>query len=490
MATNTEQVLLRVGLDSSALSGGLLRAKHTITEGFKDLGKDILAGFTFGAIVSKLEGVFEQVERINSAASKTGIDVESFQKLSAVAAQDLPQGAERFETAMTKLNVKIGEGGKELEKWGIHSKNAEEAMYEIADKMKETSDPAQRAAMAVDLMGKSGADMVPLLERGAKALKEMAAAKPAWDREELENIEKAHQAIEESEHRITITIGKSLAAFSQFFSDLGALSAGDLTNEGNSAEQIKKSREEFQRFIETATQSQIEVGDAVRVALELTNQEKEVTSLAEKKLARMQSISTKLKDAERERLNAKREMNDLDQAGNLSADQRAELTLKIARAEERIFQLNKEQTELLQKRGNLMQRVADLDVEKPTVEDLAGTDFVRQLEKKYGRGGIYDMENGENPFAEDAQNALLWKKREEWDIRHGNAVWKKNADTGEMMLVGGQAYQDKTERERYENLLAPAGLETPEMKLEKMHKELQAVNKQLGDLTVKIKDDK
>ena len=170
MGTRNEEVLLRVGMDHSGVSKGLMQVTHNIKDGFEDLGKDILAGFTFGALVSKLEGVFEQVERMNAAASKTGIDAESFQKLSTVAKQDLPQGAEKFEAAMTKLNVKLGEGAAELEKWGIHSTTAKEAMYEIADKMAETEDPAKRAAMAVDLMGKSGADMVPLLERGAKAL--------------------------------------------------------------------------------------------------------------------------------------------------------------------------------------------------------------------------------------------------------------------------------------------------------------------------------
>ena len=173
------------------------------------------------------------------------------------------------------------------------------------------------------------------------------------------------------------------------------------------------------------------------------------TILAERKLERIQAISTKLKDADRERSSAKKEMADLDSQGLLTITARAELTNKIAKAEDRIYELNLLQNKLIKEKGQLRQSAADIDVERPTLEGLAGRDFVRKLNQAYGPGGMFDLEAGNGPFASDAQQALLWKKREQWDINNGNAQWTFNNDTNQMMLTGGDAYLDKLDRERF-----------------------------------------
>ena len=54
------------------------------------------------------------------------------------------------------------------------------------------------------------------------------------------------------------------------------------------------------------------------------------------------------------------------------------------------------------------ERGDQIDVEAPTIEMLAGRKYVKNLNKLYGEGGQYDLEKGDGPFANPAQQALLW----------------------------------------------------------------------------------
>lgn len=429
MATNTEQVLLRVALDSSALSGGLLKVKHSISEGFKDIGKDIIAGFTFGAIVSKMEGVFDQVERIQSAASKTGVDVESFQKLSTLANEELPHGAETFEGAVTKLNVKIGEGAAELQKWGIHSTNAKAALYEIADKMAATEDPAKRAAMAVDLMGKSGADMVPFLERGAAALEKMANSKPAWTREEIESIDESKKGMEQIQGYLTIGTGKIISSFASVAAFVGKLSSGpEALAKSNFEERYFKAEKSADKTVKhIKTQAEIEAEAAAAKAL--------------------------------------------------SDKQHEEFNKRSIEFEKHRVQLQNQYSSKRKEYESLRKQYNRIDNEAPSVEQLAGRDYMTRLHEYFGAGGAMDLEAGNGPFAKAAQDALFFKNKQMFDVIQGNAKFDKDGN-----LMGGAAFEDRNQRMRAENLLRNAGLQTPEMMQRELIDRMNDTSRDMADL--------
>lgn len=119
----------------------------------------------------------------------------------------------------------------------------------------------------------------------------------------------------------------------------------------------------------------------------------------------------------------------------------------------------------------------------PTLEDLAGSSYTRQLNKDYGAGGRFDLGAGDGPFAGIAQDAALAQKQQMWDIIHGNAEFDK---TG--ALIGGEAFRDKQRYIGDVNKLGAAGLETPAMKMDEMKTHLQTIASDISDLLKRAED--
>lgn len=418
MATNTEEILIKLGLDSSSLREGLKQAagesRKTLVEGFRDIGADILKGFTAGAIMGKIEAVFGRVKELKAGSETTGFDLQEFQRLAELANEDLPEGAAKFQQAMTKLNVKLGEGAQELEQWGIKSTTAKDAVYEIADKMHAIHDPAERAAMAVELMGRSGAEMVPFLERGADALKRMAESKLSWSKEDIEAIERAHQNIEEAGNWFTFGVGKAVGKLSGFFSDLGHLSAGDLGTED--PREVRRLIQEWQQ----AQRDFIGSGEfSVRSRIDDTPGDKagnDLDAIMQKRLERMQTETAKINDQERKILELKKQIADLDKQSGDHAAERHALLLQIAQAEEKIFAIR---STIERRIASNNRRLATAGEEFPTLENLAGREWTRRFEGQYGPGGRFDLGRGDGPLGEVAREAIRARRQQVWDRSYG-----------------------------------------------------------------------
>jgi hypothetical protein len=118
-----------------------------------------------------------------------------------------------------------------------------------------------------------------------------------------------------------------------------------------------------------------------------------------------------------------------------------------------------------------------VDREAPTLEQLAGHDYTKKLSAAYGEGGIYDLSAGDGPFAGIAQQALLAKNQQMWDVIHGNAVFDDNGQ-----LIGGQAFQDRKKRISFENMLSGAGYDTPAQQFDAIRTSLDAINTQITSI--------
>lgn len=174
-----------------------------------------VAGFTAGltaaereadkrskAIASKLKGAFAALggaalvaemtsaaraaidlgDEINKAATKAGIGGRAMSELAhAAAMSDVDLGG--LSDSLRKLQVNLSEaatGGKAqqqtLRALGVELESitglaADQQFELIADRISQLSDPAERARAAVDLFGKSGANLLPLFEGGARGIR-------------------------------------------------------------------------------------------------------------------------------------------------------------------------------------------------------------------------------------------------------------------------------------------------------------------------------
>lgn len=172
------------GLDSLAASGASLRNAF----GFLGAAGGI-AGLIGGAgLAATVKTAVDELDRLDEAAERVGVSVESLSALNFAGTLSGLE-AEDMTMALTKLSVKMQEaasGSKEaaalFADLGVKVtdstgklKSADQVLAEVADAFSGFEDGASKTALAVDLFGKSGAKLVPLLNRGADGLAQMRA---------------------------------------------------------------------------------------------------------------------------------------------------------------------------------------------------------------------------------------------------------------------------------------------------------------------------
>jgi hypothetical protein len=178
------------------LSASLAKAKAQLEafgKGAKELGSSVMdsgkAVLGFGAaIIGGLGAAAMTFAHIGSElkdmADRTGVSVEALSELQFVFAQT-GVSAEDLETSfkkMSKFIVSAAEGSQGatdlITKLGLSlsdlaSASPERQMEMIADAVAKIQNPSERAAVAIELFGRSGTKMLPVLQQGGDALRRM-----------------------------------------------------------------------------------------------------------------------------------------------------------------------------------------------------------------------------------------------------------------------------------------------------------------------------
>lgn len=137
------------------------------------------AGLSIAGVASFIKGVADSGDAMNDLSQRTGFAVESLSKYQyAAKLSDLTN--EQLEASLGKLNKSIGSNSDAFGKIGINLKDAQGnikgnsvVLEEVADKFSKMEDGAQKAAIAQELFGKSGAQMIPFLNQGKEGLAAM-----------------------------------------------------------------------------------------------------------------------------------------------------------------------------------------------------------------------------------------------------------------------------------------------------------------------------
>lgn len=182
---------LQSGLNGAA--SGITGALSEITEAFSgffaglvifEVGKEIVE--TFERIGEAIAGVAEQGDELLKAGQKTGIAVEQLSQLKYAAnLADVDFGS--LETGLTRLSVNMekaaaggGDAAGAFKALGLsvtdgegHLKPLNQMIEELADKFSGLADGPAKAALAVAIFGRAGADLIPFLDAGGDAIKRM-----------------------------------------------------------------------------------------------------------------------------------------------------------------------------------------------------------------------------------------------------------------------------------------------------------------------------
>ena len=139
-----------------------------------------------GAMLGIAKSTADYGNTAAKAARSVGMDAEEYQKL-AYAAKYAGVDQQKFSASMVKFNKNVVDAasgsktaGQVFKDLGIKLKDSEgnlrapnEILADVADVFKNTKDGAGKTALAYELLGRSGADMISLLNSGSDGLEAM-----------------------------------------------------------------------------------------------------------------------------------------------------------------------------------------------------------------------------------------------------------------------------------------------------------------------------
>jgi len=182
IAADTAQ--LRKGMDTAV---GIMQSSTQKMENFaKTAGASIAGYFALSNLRDSVQQSLDLADSLGKMSQKIGMSVDDLYSLQA-AGQLSDVALQEIEKSVLKLNKNLGEmsmgGGKDaqnaLKNLGIsskdvngHIKDSNTVLLEVADRFKDMPNGAAKSTIAMQLFGKSGADLVPLLNGGSEAIKE------------------------------------------------------------------------------------------------------------------------------------------------------------------------------------------------------------------------------------------------------------------------------------------------------------------------------
>jgi hypothetical protein len=177
-----ENNIKRLGNSMQGVQGKVKNLKMAVgglSTAFKALG----AALVVGGFSSFIKSTIDQADALGKLSTRTGIAANSLQafvnagKLADVSQSQLETGLKTF--ARTSFEAAQGVStysdayaslGVSVKKSDGSLKASDDLLKEIADKFKDLPNGPEKAAIAMRLFGKSGADMITLLNGGSEAL--------------------------------------------------------------------------------------------------------------------------------------------------------------------------------------------------------------------------------------------------------------------------------------------------------------------------------
>lgn len=155
---------------------GLLKMKQGITGALGGL----VAGLGVAAFTSWIKGAIDAGDEAFNLSKKMGMAAEDVAGIQlAFKMAGVESGG--MQTAMVKLSKGVAEGDEVFKRLGVSVRNSDgslksskQVLYDVADVFEVMPDGINKTALATEVFGKAGADLLPLLDDGSAGLREMA----------------------------------------------------------------------------------------------------------------------------------------------------------------------------------------------------------------------------------------------------------------------------------------------------------------------------
>ena len=153
--------------------GAIERSVGAATTALGALG----AGLSVAALAAYATRAIDAADAMNDLSQRVGIAVKSLAAYELAASQS-GTSMESLAKGIKGLSGNLVEHGAALRKAGISATTADGALRQVADVFAKMPDGMEKTTLAVKLFGKSGMELIPMLNQGSAGL-EMAAEKSA-----------------------------------------------------------------------------------------------------------------------------------------------------------------------------------------------------------------------------------------------------------------------------------------------------------------------
>jgi hypothetical protein len=175
----------KAGEQANSALGGMGKILGSVTGGVLALG----AGLSAAGVVAFAKGAIDAADNMRDLSQKTGVSVENLSRFQQ-AAEKSGTNIDEVGKAMIKLGKNMyeaaatgsGPAASALREIGLSATDAsgrlvpaDEQMLRITERLSQIPDAGRRSALAIDLMGKSATNLVPMFMEGRQAIEGLNA---------------------------------------------------------------------------------------------------------------------------------------------------------------------------------------------------------------------------------------------------------------------------------------------------------------------------
>lgn len=141
--------------------------------------------FSGAAAVALVKGTIDAADGFNDLAQKVGIGVKELAGWTLAASQS-GTSMESVAKGIKSLSTYMVENSDKMKAAGVTATDANGALIQLADMFKAMPDGVEKTALAVQLFGKAGMDMIPMLNQGSAGLADAFSKADAYGRKMAE----------------------------------------------------------------------------------------------------------------------------------------------------------------------------------------------------------------------------------------------------------------------------------------------------------------
>lgn len=138
-------------------------------------------GLSVSAFTGFVRNAIDAADALDEMSGRIGVSAKELSGLQ-LAYRQAGMGNEAMASSLAKLSREMSEGNAGLRALGVNTRNADGSLrgttavlLDVADKFTTLEDGAAKTALAVEIFGKSGTEMVPLLNSGSEGIAQMTA---------------------------------------------------------------------------------------------------------------------------------------------------------------------------------------------------------------------------------------------------------------------------------------------------------------------------